>query len=330
MRYRITKPGEKRTYTARFMVSYADCPHLCTKQQLAWYAAQADEKGKESSFVRSMQFGEFHSGGDDTRLFMEHDMEALRECMRRPQQDARHGTIRAGIDLSATGDGDPKIIYIADGTIVLPAFTIRIEDCSDAADEIVKVLRDHHVDPRNAMFDAGGSGKPIVDYIENRIGYRPVGRYSINQAPKYHEEYYDRATEDHYRFKRVLHTQPIVMPNDRELYDQCKTREIKAMEHDKIKLEPKESHRKRLRESPDKLDAIVMLFSMVPEMSTERQRHQEQTKEDENRPWKTHRPEELQPATVAARNFSGLRDCGGGGGPARPFAGMPGLSGARR
>lgn len=326
MRYSITRHGEKRFYTARFMVSYADCPHLCTKQQMEYYRGMAFEHGDTSGLVRSMQFGEFKSSDDDTRLFFEHDMEALRAAMARKPGEATRGTLRAGIDLSSTGDNDPKIVYIADGNQVLPAFTFRIEDCNDAAEAIVKVLREHNVDPRNATFDAGGSGKPIVDYIENRLGYRPVVRYAINQSPRYREEYFDRATEDHFRFKRVLHTQKVYIPNDKALYDQCRTRRIKAMEHDKIKMEPKTEHRKRLRESPDKLDAIVMLFSLIPETSTALQRAEVERQERGDEPWKQHRPELscLGPPNTA--RFSGLRGDGAGS----RFGGLRAASSATR
>lgn len=281
MRVRVTPAGENRIYTARFMVSALDCPHLQTPAMKGYHAALVFEHGAASGLVRSMIYGEFKTNADDLRVFFDHDMEAVRRCMARNEDDARRGKMRAGIDLSTTIDGDPKIIYVADGTLVLPAFCLRIEDTMDAGDEIVKILRDANVDPRDAVFDAGGSGKPIVDYIENRLGYRPVVRYMVSQAPRWREEYFDRATEDTWRMKRIFHTQPVKLPNDKELYEQMRTRCIRQMEHDKIKLEPKPEHRKKHRESPDRLDALMMLFSLFSETSTARPATQSQERDAE-------------------------------------------------
>lgn len=259
MRFRIPSREERNMFTAVFMVNWMDCPHLYdVPEKREFREKMIRQRGINSSFIRSTLFGEFMRDTDDNHLFMEYDMAALREVMK--NGIGIKGTTRAAIDLSTTGEGDEKVMYIAIGTEVLPAFTSREPDTTKAGDYFVEILRRYKVEPRNCRVDNGGSGKPIVDYIE-RIGYRPVIRYMNNQTPRYRAEYRDLITEDHYAFKELIHNTQMKLPYDMLLLAQAKQRKIDTDDHDKTKLQSKRTMRIEGEESPDRLDCIVMLFS---------------------------------------------------------------------
>lgn len=258
MKFRVPVREEKSLFSAVFMVNWLDCPHLLIPEKRAFREKMIERHGINSSFIRSTLFGEFMRDTDDNHLFMEYDMIALREAMKNGQ--GVPGTARAAIDLSVTGEGDEKVMYIALGTEVLPAFTTKEPDTTKAGDYFVDILRRYKVEPRNCRVDNGGSGKPVVDYIE-RIGYRPVVRYMNNQTPRYRHEYRDLATEDHFAFKELLHTTKIKLPYDMLLLAQAKQRKIRTDDHDKVSMESKRTLRMAGEDSPDRLDCMIMLWS---------------------------------------------------------------------
>lgn len=259
MRYSIASDKHGGLWTARFMVTNTDCPHLQTAAKKRFHDRIILEKGEKSSFVRSMIYGEFSSSEDENKLFMEYDLEAVRRAMKFIG-DVLPGRVRAGFDLSTTGEGDPKVIYVVRGTEVLPAHVSREEDTTRVAEWAVEILKDAGVKPQDCYIDNGGAGKPIVDYIE-RLGYKPVVRYMNNHGAKYSAEYADRVTEDAYAIKALFHSLPIKLPFDMELYEDIRTRRVVLMDHEKLKLQKKTDHRKEYGKSPDRLDALIMALA---------------------------------------------------------------------
>lgn len=240
------------------MINWLDCPHLLIPEKKLFREKMIALHGLNSSLVRSMMFGEFMRDSDDDHVFMQYDMDALREVMKNGV--GVKGVARAAIDLSTTGEGDEKVMYIALGTEVLPAFTTCEPDTTKVGDFFVSILKRYGVEPHRCRVDNGGSGKPIVDYIE-RIGYRPVVRYMNNQTPRYRFEYKDLITEDHYAFKELLHTTKMKLPYDMLLLAQAKQRQVVVDDHSKIKLVSKRTLRAENVDSPDRLDCMMMLWS---------------------------------------------------------------------
>jgi len=100
----------------------------------------------------------------------------------------------------------------------------------------------------------------VIDNMES-MDYRGINRYMNNQNSISSGEYSDRITEDHYRFIEFLQKYPIKLPNDPLLLKQIRQRRFVLDDHRKVKLELKKMHRSRTGESPDRLDALIMLFA---------------------------------------------------------------------
>jgi hypothetical protein len=256
MKLRVPSPDEKSLFTAVFMGDYLDCPHLTTPEALKFRQKMIAVHGLNSTFIRSTLFGEFGRDTDDNHVFFEHDLAAVKRAMSSKVTPV-HGKKRAGVDLSTTAEGDEKILYIADGTEVMSAFTCREEDTTKVGDYFVQVLRQYQVLPQDCKVDNGGSGKPIADYME-RIGYRPIHRYMNNQTALFRAEFRDRITEDHYHLKELLHTAPIRLPFDVELLTQMQQRKAPQDDHGQRKLQAKKELRNTGEDSPDRLDTLVM------------------------------------------------------------------------
>ena len=251
------RDSKDKLWKYRRQVSWKEVPHLRTPEKLAIREALTRKYGENSSFIKSFLGGEFKRDSDENYVFTDHDVEKIRDCM----TDKYHhvpGRLMAALDFS--GGGDEQVIYIADGNKVIFSEFYREEDTAKLASVFVDLLKNYNVEPHNCMADNGGIGLAIIDGME-AMGYRPVNRYMNNQISMNKTEFADRITEDHYRFKDKVHASKIILPNDPKLLKQIRQRKAYPDEHNRVKLEVKKKHRVRTGESPDRLDAIIMLFA---------------------------------------------------------------------
>jgi hypothetical protein len=245
-------------WTYRRRVRRVDCPHLMTPRGQQYRRQLIEKYGAQSSFVKSFCDGDFQRDTDENSVFIDSDIDRIREAMRRKTERTR-GAKRAALEFSSGGDEQP--ITITDGDAIVHHKIYREQDTDRLASAFIADLRAHKVEPRNCIADNGGVGKAIIDNMEAK-GYRGIVRYMNNQDAINPAEYADRMTEDHYRFKEIVRTYPqLQLPNDAVLLKQCKQRRYRLNDHNKVKLEEKRTHRKRTGESPDRLDTLIMLFS---------------------------------------------------------------------
>lgn len=248
----------------RMMVSAAGCAHLLTEEKLKESEAVKAQMGENHKLYRSMVMGQFTAGDGDTKLYGSRDVEAVIRAMgRKSTPELLAGDAHAGFDVSPTGSGDEKILYVAKGKVVLPAYVTSMDDTVEVARWAVEILRANGVEPRNCRVDNGGAGKVIVDMMEGVFNYRGVDRYMNNAAARFSADFYDRATEDAFGVKQLLHEVDLVLPNDARLLEDMKTRQTVEMgDHKKVKLQRKQDHRRdNGGKSPDRLDTLTMCLS---------------------------------------------------------------------
>ena len=248
----------------RMMVSAAGCAHLLTEEKLKESEAVKAQMGENHKLYRSMVMGQFTAGEGDRKVYEGRDIEAVIRAMgRKATPELMAGEAHAGFDVSPTGSGDEKILYVAKGKVVLPAYVTSMDDTVEVARWAVDILRANGVEPRNCRVDNGGAGKVIVDMMEGVFNYRGVDRYMNNAGARFIADFYDRATEDTFGVKQLLHEVDLVLPNDQRLLEDMKTRKwIELGEHKKTKLQRKQDHRTdNGGKSPDRLDTLTMCLS---------------------------------------------------------------------
>lgn len=258
----------RRYWGLRMMVFQEGCAHLMTEEKQVEAEAVREHSGENSKLYRSMVRGLFSAGESEEKLYQPRDMAAVMAAMGREATEGdKGGEAHAGLDLSFTGDGDAKVMYILKGRVVLPKFKTREDNTVHVAKWAVDILRAHGVEPRNCRVDNGGGGKVIVDMMESVYGYYGVDRYANNAAATYNAEYYDRATEDAYGVKNLLNFERIILPPDEDLLDDMKNRRVKDAEAGKVKkkkLQKKRDHRAmNSGKSPDDLDTLTMCLSGI-------------------------------------------------------------------
>lgn len=248
----------------RMMVNVEGCAHLLTEEKLKESEAVKAQMGENHKLYRSMVLGKFTAGDGDDKLYGMRDIEAVVRAMGRDATPARmEGEAHAGFDVSPTGAGDDKIIYVAKGKVVLPPYRTSEDDTVKVARWAVDILKANNVEPRNCRVDNGGAGKVVIDMMEGIFGYRGVDRYTNNSTARFRADFYDRATEDAYGVKQLFHETDIVLPRDDRLIEDMKTRRVVEMgDHKKIKLQPKKKHRaENSGKSPDHLDTLTMCLA---------------------------------------------------------------------
>jgi hypothetical protein len=249
----------------RVMVSVEGCAHLLTEEKLKESEAVKAQMGEAHRLYRSMVLGQFTAGDGNDKLYGERDIQAVIKAMHREATPAMmEGEAHAGFDVSPTGAGDPKIIYVAKGKVVLPAFSSTEDDGFKVAKWAVDIFRAHGVAPRNCRVDSGGAGKTFVDILEGAFGYYGIDRYYNNATSRYSADFYDRFTEDSHSVRQLFHEVDMVLPNDLKLLDEMKTRRVlnNYDEHGRVKMQKKKDHRKENSGvSPDRLDALTMCLA---------------------------------------------------------------------
>ena len=242
-------------WSYRNQIDYSMCPHLMKPYNLRRIDRLIKKHGVESPFIQSMFFGRF---ANESALFVFGDyLNQIRKAMS-GTITGQPGKRKAALEFS--GGGDEQTIAIAQGTTIIHWEQYRMKDTDALAKKYVEVLRKFEVEPQDVTADNGGIGKAIVDNMEG-MGYRGIYRYMFNAEPMNKAEYADRASEDHFEFRELLKSGAIPLPDDSVLLQQMRERKFQLDDNNRVKLEPKKLLRKRGKQSPDRLDTLIMLYS---------------------------------------------------------------------
>lgn len=243
-------------------VSRVDCPHLWEEPTYSKHQLKIEKLGMDDPLVLSMIFGRFFRRGGRFIFEAMQDVEWAMSGMV-PKID---GARKAALDFS--GGGDEQVFVVRDGNLVLELRAFHESDTTILGDRFVELFKRWELKPENIIGDNGGLGKPCIDYLE-RKGWRGIRRYMADDKARDETLYVNRASEDHMDLKYRLQSKLIGLPADQTLKDQMRRRRYLMRNDDsnRVRVEPKEAVRNRGEPSPDRLDAVVMVFSDMPPMS---------------------------------------------------------------
>ncbi len=250
-------PGELWNY--RRVISMNDCPHLQSPSRRRERENLEKKFGRNSAYVKSMVYGEFQATIDGNAVFDELTIGLLRDAML-GNSTPISGDIRASGDVS--GGGDRQILMVREGTEIVYVDKAQHPTEIEMAEHWVRVLTGLGIYPHQFWIDGGGIGAPVANYMELRLGYSGINRFMANNSPTYDTEFKDRYTELHWWVKELLQYKVLKFTRmETDLLDDCKFRMYIELNDGKIKTEPKEDHRKRVKRSPDFLDTLVYLLA---------------------------------------------------------------------
>lgn len=256
-----------------------DCPH----RSLTVIKRLMQEYGVNSLLFRSNVLAEFTSIDDKviiSRAYTEY---------RAPLHNTYGLPVRAGLDLSL--GGDETVLSIWHGNKRLSQEVWRERNEPTLHKILIAAFEKHGLKPENIYADAGGIGKPIIDRLAD-AGWNVV-RVSNEGRAHNRLEYMNRVAENWFRFKRLVEERILILPeNDKQFIDQLTSR-LYRYTKGRIALEEKHAAKSRGVESPDRADAAVLAFSMIPlsvflgtEQVDREEKAQQEALADLNHRWK--------------------------------------------
>lgn len=253
-------PGDYFTY--RRIVTWEETPHLLTPAKKRERENIIKKYGKDSAFVRSMLFGLATDGDVESPIFSEEEVTLMRKAMA-GEFTPIPGDTRAAADVSGTGQSDPMVLGLRNGTEVLYMHEHRGMDDIGQAEYIVRFCKELRLSPFQCCIDGMGIGASVANRMEQTLNFAGINRFLSNNAPTFNFQFADRYTELHWVIKDLLSYQVLKIPWCQELLRDMRERQYYMMPTGKIKTEPKPKHRKRTGHSPDFLDLMIYLFNDI-------------------------------------------------------------------
>lgn len=165
----------------------------------------------------------------------------------------------AGVDLAL--GGDETVVSIWQGNRRVAQRTLRERFEPDLHLWLIDVFNEYKLIPENIAADAGGLGKPIIHRLI-AAGWN-VNPFNFGGAAKNKTYYLNRGAELWNHLKRLTEERVLVLPRDDYKFMEQLTSRRYTYSNGKMKLESKEEARARGEESPDRVDAAVMAWSLV-------------------------------------------------------------------
>lgn len=238
-------------------ISAYECPHI----PRAHIQNQIETKPKE--WVDSSINAEFSSVGD-TLIITHEFLVDLAHNLPAPAGDD------IGIGLDTAGKVDENSCYVRKGNRLIHSFHFHQSDTTITADLIDQQLAPWKHLQYKFNADDGGISKAISDTLVKK-GWRITRRN--NQSPAGNKrEFLNLGIESWWKVRTLIIRKEIRLdilnPDTTVKHDQAILhRQLTSRRYDgeesaqgKLKIEPKPIHKQRMRESPDRADALILCF----------------------------------------------------------------------
>lgn len=238
------------SYTARFQVPAAICPHVDHAKNLDLIK----RRGLKDPLVRSKIFAEFMVDVGGT-IIARSDVEGLRQ--NQPQTRAFGAEQSVFCDFAA--GGDENTIGHRTGNKVRLAAAWTEKDTMKAVGQFILEFRRLGLRQEDAgciYGDNDGLGRVMIDRL-HELGWR-INRWSNADKASREDEYLNRGSEMWYEGARKIQSREIALEIDDRTAEQLAAR--KGGVHGssgRLRTEPKEEFVTRLGYSPDRAEAIL-------------------------------------------------------------------------
>lgn len=227
-------------------------------QSIRDYAA--DLGGEDSNVFRREMLCDFDAGGDDQLI----RIEEINASVARQNAEA-YGETVMGVDVARMG-GDKAVICIRQGDIIKELIAYPGQELTRLAEYIYDAYTSHP-EVTKIFIDSTGVGAAVPDIL---AAYRmPVAVHGVNFSSAASEfVFLNKRAEMWYRMAEWVKKSGRV-PNIPELKKELAAPTYMYNDANRLKLEDKESIRKRLGFSPDLADAVALTFSLrlIPQVS---------------------------------------------------------------
>jgi len=237
-----------------FTVSYLDSPRVSNE----WAKGLIKKYGRDSAFVRARVLGEFPFAATDA-VYSLSDLETAYNTT--PDPDATKRVI--GIDVARFGK-DKSVLAFTRGAEVLRFEKFYSLDATQLVIEIERAVESFRAEA--VVVDADGIGGPVADMLRKSKTLKEERCHVIpwqgSKSPRNKKSYHNSRTELNFRLRDAMREGRVKVPRDDDLEGQAAALKYKFTSSEKIMLERKEDLARRIKMSPDELDAVC--YGLVP------------------------------------------------------------------
>lgn len=255
----------RHLYGAVLHISSTESPNIVHRKTLVpglaeyeWHEETLAETGGPGNPLYDVRCaGNFPRSGPNVVIPL-HLVEAARERYHDGQRDS-NASPRLGVDVARFGDDD-TVIAFARGREGAILHTIHGHSTDEVAGAVVLEARNFPGEQLTISIDEGGVGAGVVDMVSavfaNNDNVTVVGVNAGSVATN--QEKFDRRRDElAWAVRDWLAADGILKPN-RELERELVAATYKLTQTGKIKIEPKDELKKRLKRSPDHADALAL------------------------------------------------------------------------
>lgn len=246
--------GKLRSLWKSQRITWEQCPHLYDDPAMRkMIESEIKAKGRTDPVIGSQYFSEWiRSKG---YYVFKPDLIKLAMSGQIPKKGKER---RCAIDYSQ--GTDEQHVGVREGNMVIDFNEYHEKNVISFATRCIATFTKFSLKPEEITVDAGGAGREFMAILEYR-GWGGIRKYNNNDKPRDKTLYANIITED--CFEGLANCMDeIILPQDEKLERQMRERKYVMSNDDgnRMRLEAKENIRSSGRESPDRLDEIIMLF----------------------------------------------------------------------
>ncbi|MCH8116404.1 MAG: hypothetical protein IIB25_13115 [Chloroflexi bacterium] len=159
---------------------------------------------------------------------------------------------------------DRTVICVRQGNHVIALDQYQKLDTMRTTGLVVKAIAEFN--PRHVRIDEIGIGAGVVDRL-HELNHSIVEGINVGTRASDPEHFFNLRSELYDGLRARFEERMITIPNDEELIGQLASIRVEYTSRGQLKVEPKETMRRRSLPSPDKADALLLAFAPSPRRS---------------------------------------------------------------
>ncbi len=250
----------QNTWRAKIGNAELPRPYLISPQ---WVWERYEEWGENNILFQVYCLGQFPDAGVNTLI----PVHVIDYAMETVTIEAK-GEKVSSLDVSRYGD-DESVYAKRQGGKVFPFISWGHQDNIYSAGRTARLLREDK--PLICRIDAVGTGSGTFDILRDN-GFDNIEEYNSSEAALDTEIFGNSRAEIYFKLANMLQAGEIDLPVDTLLRGQLADLQYRYDVKGRLWIESKEQARSRGVKSPDRADALVMLFKPVSAMLRSKQK----------------------------------------------------------
>ncbi|MCH8910526.1 MAG: AAA family ATPase [Chloroflexi bacterium] len=234
-------------------ISSQPAPAPAHRAQISRVPTETEGPGDDVSRISPSPAGRELEGGSDPAT-ADHLNVGMHELRDRTQP------VQIGVDVARFGT-DRTVICVRQGNHVIVLDQHQKLDTMRTTGLIVKAIAEYN--PQAVRIDEIGVGAGVVDRL-HELNYSMVEGVNVGNRATDPEHFFNLRSELYDGLRARFEEQTIHIPHDEDLIGQLASIRVEYTSRGQLKVEPKETMRRRSLPSPDKADALVLAFAPTP------------------------------------------------------------------